>query len=156
MGTMDLGSWFTQSSLSTYVGDHVIDNRSKNNYHALMITLWRLYVLKHIVKRSTHMCSGVTPECGQVTPPHHTSPFLPPERMLSTPFWSFDAHIHHTLKGKHILSSSAMIYNICAFTTLPSTYTWWCQAPHDMIDKASSINKFIACIIGVIPKYDKP
>jgi hypothetical protein len=69
MRTMDLGSWFTQSSISIYGDDHVIDNRSKYNCHVLMINLWRLYVLKHIVERSTHMSSGVTPKCGQVTPP---------------------------------------------------------------------------------------
>jgi hypothetical protein len=55
MGTMDLGSWFTQSSLSIYGDDHVIDDKSKYNCHDLMITLWRLYVLKHIAERSTHM-----------------------------------------------------------------------------------------------------
>jgi hypothetical protein len=80
MGTMDLGSWFTQSSLSIYGGVHVIDNRSKYDCHALMINLWRLYVLKHIVEISTHRCAGVTPECGQVNPPRHTSPFLPPNK----------------------------------------------------------------------------
>jgi hypothetical protein len=46
--------------------------------------------------------------------------------------------------------------NLSAFTTLPSTCTWWCQAPYDMVDKALGIDKFIACIIGVILKYDKP
>ena len=56
MGTMDLGSWFTQSSLPIYGDDHVIDNKNQYNCHALMITLSRLYVLKHIVERSTHMC----------------------------------------------------------------------------------------------------
>jgi hypothetical protein len=29
MGTMDPGSWFTQSSLSIYGDDHVIDDKSK-------------------------------------------------------------------------------------------------------------------------------
>jgi hypothetical protein len=60
MGTMDLGSWVHSIALSIYGGDHVIDNRNKYNCHALMITLWQLYVLKHIVERSTHMCFGVT------------------------------------------------------------------------------------------------
>jgi hypothetical protein len=90
MGTMDLGSWFTQSSLSTYVGDHVIDNRSKNNCHALMITLWRLYVLKHIVERSTHMCLLVSPSCKSsvVMSLHHVIllPFYPWIKDASTPF----------------------------------------------------------------------
>jgi hypothetical protein len=59
MGTVDLGSWFTQSSLSLsiYGDDDVIDDKSKYKCHALMITLWWLYVLKHIVEISTHMCS---------------------------------------------------------------------------------------------------
>jgi hypothetical protein len=63
----------------------------------------------------------VRPGCGQVTPPRHTSPFLPPDKgcflnrfcrsmlmpaVTRTPF----THIHHTFKGKHILSTSAMIY----------------------------------------------
>jgi hypothetical protein len=48
-------------SLSIYsddhvIDDHIIDDKSKYKCHALMITLWRLYVLKHIVERSTHMC----------------------------------------------------------------------------------------------------
>jgi hypothetical protein len=60
MVIMDLGSWFTQSSLSIYGGHHVIYNICPKN----------------IVETSTHMCFGVTPKCGQVTPPHHTSPFL--------------------------------------------------------------------------------
>jgi hypothetical protein len=60
MGTMDLGSWFTQSSLSIYVDDHIIDDKIKCKCHALMITIWWLHVLKYIVERSTHMCSGVT------------------------------------------------------------------------------------------------
>jgi hypothetical protein len=63
MGTMDLGSWFTQSSLSIYGDDHVIDDKSKYNCHDLMITLWQLYVLKHIAERSTHMCLLVSPSC---------------------------------------------------------------------------------------------
>jgi hypothetical protein len=58
MGTMDLASWFTQSSLSIYGDYHVIDDKSKYKYHAFMITLWRLYVLKYIVEISTHMCYG--------------------------------------------------------------------------------------------------
>jgi hypothetical protein len=64
MGTMDLGSWFTQSSLSLYGDDHVLDDKSKYKCYALMITIWQLYVLKHIVERSTHMCSDVTLERG--------------------------------------------------------------------------------------------
>jgi hypothetical protein len=60
METIDLGSWFTQSSLSIYGDDHVIDDKSKYKCYALMITIWRLYVLKHIVERSTQMCFGVT------------------------------------------------------------------------------------------------
>jgi hypothetical protein len=50
-------------SLSIYGDDHVIDDKSKYNCHALMITLWRLYVLKHIVERVTHMCLLVSPSC---------------------------------------------------------------------------------------------
>jgi hypothetical protein len=62
---MDLGSWFTQSSLSPpiYGDDHAIDNKSKYNCHALMKTLWQLYVQKHIVERSTNMCLLVSPSC---------------------------------------------------------------------------------------------
>jgi hypothetical protein len=121
---MDRGSWFTQSSLSIYGDDHVIDNKNQYNCHALMITLWRLYVLKHIVERSTHMCLLGHPFVRLVwlvTPPRHTSPFLPPDKgcflhrlchtmhmpsITRTPF----IHIHHTLKGEHILRTSAMIY----------------------------------------------
>jgi hypothetical protein len=81
MGTTDMGSWFTQSTLYIYGDNHVIYDKSKYKCHALLITLWRLCVLKHTVERSTHMCSGITLlvrlECGQVTPPRHTSPFLP-------------------------------------------------------------------------------
>jgi hypothetical protein len=58
MRIMGLGSWFTQSFLSIYGDDHVIDDKSKYKWHDLMITLWRIYVLKHIVEISTHMCSG--------------------------------------------------------------------------------------------------
>jgi hypothetical protein len=50
MGTMDLGLWFTQSNLSIYGDDLVIDDKSKYKCHALMITLWQLNVLKHIVE----------------------------------------------------------------------------------------------------------
>jgi hypothetical protein len=39
MGTMDLGLWFTQSSLSIYDDDHLKDDKSKYKCHALMITL---------------------------------------------------------------------------------------------------------------------
>jgi hypothetical protein len=39
METMDLGSWFTQSSLSIYGDDHVIDDKSKYKYYALIITI---------------------------------------------------------------------------------------------------------------------
>jgi hypothetical protein len=64
MGTMEMGSWVHSIlSLSIYGGDHVMDNINKYNCHALMITFWWLCALKHIVKRNTHMCSGVTPEC---------------------------------------------------------------------------------------------
>jgi hypothetical protein len=77
METMDLGSWFTQSSLSLYGDDHVLDDKRKNKCYALMINIWRLYVLKHIVERSTNMCSGVTPERGLSL--HHVIllPFYP-------------------------------------------------------------------------------
>jgi hypothetical protein len=47
MGTMDLGSWFTQSFLSIYGDDHVIDDKGKYKCHALTITLLWLYILKH-------------------------------------------------------------------------------------------------------------
>jgi hypothetical protein len=71
------------------------------------------------------MCLVVTlvvrPEYGQVTPPHHASPVLHPDKgncvrlfcrsmfmsaVTQTPF----TQIHHTLRGKHILSTSAIIY----------------------------------------------
>jgi hypothetical protein len=81
MGTMDLGSWFTQSSLSICGDDHVIDDKSKYSCHALMITLCRLYVLKHIVEISTHMCLLVSPsrEASVVLLLHHIIllPFYP-------------------------------------------------------------------------------
>jgi hypothetical protein len=50
METMDLGSWFTQCSLSLYDDDHVLDDKSI--YKCYTLTIWRLYVLKHIVERS--------------------------------------------------------------------------------------------------------
>jgi hypothetical protein len=56
-------AWFSQSSLSIYFDDHFIDGKSIYNCHALMITLWRLYVLEHIVERSNHMCLLVSPSC---------------------------------------------------------------------------------------------
>jgi hypothetical protein len=69
-------------SLSIYGDDHVIGNTSKYNCHALMITLWQLYVLKYIVERSTHMCLLVSPSCEDsvIFPPRRTSPFLPPDK----------------------------------------------------------------------------
>jgi hypothetical protein len=72
---------FTQYSISIYGDDHVIDNRSKYNCHALVITLWWLYVLKHIVERSTHMCLLVSLSCkaSVVMSLHHVVllPFYP-------------------------------------------------------------------------------
>jgi hypothetical protein len=56
--------FMVHSILSLYGDDHVLDGKSKYKCYVLMITIWRLYVLKHIVERSTHMCSGVTPERG--------------------------------------------------------------------------------------------
>jgi hypothetical protein len=117
-------------SLSLYGDDQVLDDKSKYMCYALVITIWRLYVLKHIVERSTHMFSGVTPERGQVTSPRHTSPFLPQIKdafytvfvarclcwlSARTPF----TQIHHTLKGKHILITSAMIYKYMCFRDSP-------------------------------------
>jgi hypothetical protein len=52
MRTMDLDSWFTQSSISIYGDNQVIDDKSKFKCHALMRTLWWLYVLKHILPPS--------------------------------------------------------------------------------------------------------
>jgi hypothetical protein len=51
--------FMVHSILSLYGDDHVLDDKSKYKCYAL--TLCRLYVLKHIVERSSHMCSGVTP-----------------------------------------------------------------------------------------------
>jgi hypothetical protein len=134
MGTMDMGSWFTQPSLSIYGDDHVIDNKIQYNCHALMITLWRLYVLKHIVERSTHMCLLVSPSCkaSVVMSLHHVIllPFYPQIKdalytifchtmHMSSVTWTPFTHIHHTLKGKHILRTSAMIYKYMCFRTSP-------------------------------------
>jgi hypothetical protein len=49
MGTMDLGSWFTQSSLSIYVDDHIIDDKSKCKCHALMIRDFYFRALRSLV-----------------------------------------------------------------------------------------------------------
>jgi hypothetical protein len=78
METMDLGSWFTQSSLSLSMVMIMYKMIKVNtSVPALMITIWWLYVLKHIVERSTHMCSGVTLERGLSL--HHVIllPFYP-------------------------------------------------------------------------------
>jgi hypothetical protein len=121
-GKMVSGSWFTQSSLSIYGDDHVI-------------TIWWLYVLKHKVERSTHICFEVTLVVRpRVWTSHsiisHFSLFTPQIKdalytifitrclcRLSprTPF----THIHHTLKGKHILSTSAMVYKYLCFHNSP-------------------------------------
>jgi hypothetical protein len=63
------------SILPLYGDDHVLDDKSKYKYYAL--TIWWLYVLKHIVERSTHMCFVVTPERGLSL--HHVIllPFYP-------------------------------------------------------------------------------
>ena len=125
---------FTQSSLPIYGDDHVIDNRSKYNCHALVITLWRLYVLKHIVERNTHMCYWGHPcsKTSVVMSLHHVIllPFLPPNKgcflhylchtmHMPTVTWTPFTHIHHTLKEKHILSTSAMIYKYMCFHISP-------------------------------------
>jgi hypothetical protein len=166
METMDLGSWFTQSSL--YGDDHVLDDKSKYKYYALMITIWCLYVLKHTVERSTHMCSGVTPERGLWL--HHAIllPFYPQikdafyiivvtrylcQLSRQTPLYP---HTSYSIGNTYPKILVQYFINLCAFTTLPSINTGWCQAPHYMIDKALYIDKFIACIIDAIPKYDKP
>jgi hypothetical protein len=47
-------------SLSINGDDHVINNKNKYNSHALMITLWGLYILKHMVERITHVFTSVT------------------------------------------------------------------------------------------------
>jgi hypothetical protein len=77
METVDQSLWFTQSSLSFYGDDHVLGDKNNTKWYTLMITIWRLYVLKHIVERSTHMCSGVTLERGLSL--HHVIllPFYP-------------------------------------------------------------------------------
>jgi hypothetical protein len=66
----------------------------------------------------------------QVTPPRRTSPFLHPDKgwflhrfcclmlmqaVTQTPF----THIHHTLKRKHILSTSIIIYKYIYFHISP-------------------------------------
>jgi hypothetical protein len=121
--------------LYLYGDDHVLDDKRKYKCHALMITIWRLYILKHIVERSTHMCSEVTLVVRpRVWTSHSTtsyfSLFTPQIKdafytifvarclcRLSprTPF----THIHHTLKRKHILSTSAMIYKYLCFHNSP-------------------------------------
>jgi hypothetical protein len=63
------------SILSLYGDDHVLDDKSK--YKCYVLTIWRIYVLKPIVERSTHMCSGITLERGLSL--HHVIllPFTP-------------------------------------------------------------------------------
>jgi hypothetical protein len=97
-----MGSWFTPSSL--YGDDHVLDDKSKYKCYALMITIWWLYVLKHIVETSAHMCSGVTREHGLVTPPRHISPFLPPDK---------GCFLHHFCR-------SMLMPTVASDTTLPT------------------------------------
>jgi hypothetical protein len=136
--------------------------------YALMITIRRLYFLKHIVETSTHMCSGVTPERGLSL--HHVIllPFYPQikdafytvaiDRCLCqrSPQTQLYPHTSYSIRNIYPKTLVRWFINLCAFTTLPSTNTRWCQAPHYIIDKALWIDKFIACILGAILKYDKP
>jgi hypothetical protein len=133
-----------------------------------MITIWWIYVLKNIVERSTHMCSYVTPECGLSL--HHVIllPFYPQikdafytvvvVRCLCwlSPWTPLYTHTSYSIRNTYPKLLVQCFINLCAFTTLPSTNTRWCQAPHYTIDKALCIDKFIACIVGAIPKYEKP
>jgi hypothetical protein len=99
--------FMVHSILSLYGDNHVLDDKTKYKCYALMITIWRLYVLKHIVERSTHMCSGVTPERGlslHHVPPCHTSPFLPPDK---------GCFLHHSCR-------SMLMPAVTSDTTLPT------------------------------------
>jgi hypothetical protein len=121
-----------------------------------MITIWRLYVLKHIVERSTHMCSGVTPEHGQVTPPRHTSPsYLQIKDAFYTVFVARClcrlsprtpfSHIHHTLKGKHILSTIAMIYKYMCSHSSP-IYLHLVVSSTSWYDRQGIMRRYIHCM----------
>jgi hypothetical protein len=135
--------------------------------YALMITIWRQYVQKHIVERSTHMCSGVTPERGPLL--HHVI-LLPFYQQIKDTFYTVAVyrclcrlsprtplypHTSYSIGNTYPKTLVRWFINLCVFTTLPSTNTRWCQTPHYMIDKALCIDKLIACILGAIPKYDK-
>jgi hypothetical protein len=141
METMDMVSCFTQSSLSFYGDDHILDDNSKykvlcfRDPYALMITIWRQYVLKHIVERSTHMCSGVILErCPSL---HHVIllPFYPQIKdtfytvvvyrclcrlSLRTPLYP---HTSYSIGNTYLKTLVRLFINLCVFTTLPSTNT---------------------------------
>jgi hypothetical protein len=136
--------------------------------YALMITIWRLYVLIHIVERSTHMCSGVTSERGLSL--HHVI-LLPFYHQIKDAFYTVAVdrclcrlsprtplypHTSYSIGNTYPKTLMRWLINLWVFTTLPSTNTRWCQAPHYMIDKALCIDKLIAYILGAISKYDKP
>jgi hypothetical protein len=77
METMDIGSWFIQSSLSFYGDDHVLDDKSKykvlcfnDNYMAA------IYPKTH----SWTVTLDTTSLAWTVTPPRHTFAFLPPNK----------------------------------------------------------------------------
>jgi hypothetical protein len=139
--------------------------RVNTKCYALMITIWRLYVLKYIVERSTHMCSGVTLESEPSLPHVILLPVYPQikdafytvavDRCLCrlSPWTPLYPHTSYSIGNTYPKTLVRWFINLCVFTTLPSTNTRWCQAPHYMIDKALCIDKFIACILGAIPKY---
>ena len=119
---------FTQSSLSIYGDDHVIDNKSTHNCHALMITLWWLHVLKHIVERSTHMCYWCHPRKASawLLSLHHVIllPFYPQIKDVWLHRYCHSTHMPLSLGHpsstyitllyiKTLYNTSAMIYKLC-------------------------------------------
>jgi hypothetical protein len=166
------GSWFmVHSILSLHLWRWSCYRcKSKYNNHTLMIILWRLYVPKHIVEISTHICLLVSPSCeaSVVLLLHHVIllHFYP---QINDVFYIVCIRgcicrlsLGHPLptyiilfKEKH-MCTSAMIYKYMWFHNSPIYLHLVVSSTQDMVDKALCIDKFITCIIHVIPKYDKP
>ena len=97
--------------------------------------------------------------------PHHTSPFLPPDKGCEAVLCHsipMPCHIGHPvptyiilLNGQYSKHKCNDLYFVCVITTLSSIYTWWCQSPHDN-DKQGIMNKSNHHMHHKIsPKYDK-
>jgi hypothetical protein len=139
MGTMDLGSWFTQSSLLFFGDDNVFDDKSKykvlwfnDNYMAAICPK------KHNWKKYPYVfwCHS---RVWTVTPACHTSLFYPQIKYAfytvavdqclcrlspQTPLYP---HTSYSIGNTYPKTLVWWFINLCAFTTLPSTNTRWCD-----------------------------